>query len=300
MRSRYGIRGDLTFQSSRLRRTSRLLVSSADSFDSKYRSHSFAEQLSPTTTTRRSGRRPRPRLPFFSTTSTATRMLSWTASSDHRRLGISRAKWSSSRIHGIPIAPALSARLREWAPHILISFGADKMCRRPARTPERGGVDAPAYRPDSLVNSVANIDPDFHPGAFTYLANSLQLVGTSFSEICDANAEVGSPPTIPRPETDPHPPCLRLMPTPNDPMRVNCGKRSRSGSMMHPSYPTLRLSHLPRRKATTARRLPLARRSPHGSTNGSSHPLRHPLHPPTSRAAILPVDSPSQTPSPFA
>ncbi|ORY90154.1 hypothetical protein BCR35DRAFT_299710 [Leucosporidium creatinivorum] len=62
----------------------------------------------------------------------------------------------------------------------------------PARTPERGGIDSPAYRPDSLINSVANIDPDFHPGAFTYLANSLQLVGTSFSEICDANAEAYS------------------------------------------------------------------------------------------------------------
>lgn len=59
----------------------------------------------------------------------------------------------------------------------------------PARTPERGGVEA-LYRPESLVNSVANVDPDFSYGAFAYLANSLQLVGDSFEDICDANAEV--------------------------------------------------------------------------------------------------------------
>lgn len=83
-------------------------------------------------------------------------------------------------------------------------------------------------------------------------------------------------------------------------MRASCGKPSRSGSTMHPSCPTRLLPPLPRRNATIARRLPLALRCPHDSTNGSSRPSLHLYHHPPSRAAILPAGSPSPTPSPSA
>lgn len=51
-------------------------------------------------------------------------------------------------------------------------------------------MDAPFYRPEVLLNSVTDIDPDFHRGAFDYLANTLQVAGKSFADICQTNAEV--------------------------------------------------------------------------------------------------------------
>ncbi|GAA5925166.1 hypothetical protein JCM3775_006383 [Rhodotorula graminis] len=58
---------------------------------------------------------------------------------------------------------------------------------RPSR--DMPPVDAPAFRPDAFVNTVANLDPDFSPDAFAYLANNLKVTG-KIGDVCAHNAQV--------------------------------------------------------------------------------------------------------------
>lgn len=172
---------------------------------------------------------------------------------------------------------------------------------RPSRTPERGGVDAPFYRPESLLNSVGDIDPDFHRGAFDYLANSLQVAGASFAEICEKNAEVRKVSLDPRVESSltVSPDFHRLTLTPKGTMRASCGRRSRCGSMMSSlSCPSRRLPLLPP-SPSRQRRSPPPLSLP-DSTIGCTHlsPLPHPHR--RREAATPPVDSPSLTRWPSA
>ncbi|GAA5827248.1 hypothetical protein JCM11251_001188 [Rhodosporidiobolus azoricus] len=49
-------------------------------------------------------------------------------------------------------------------------------------------VDAPKFRPETFLNTVNGIDPDFSVDSFAYLANNLRLNG-EFSDVCEHNAQ---------------------------------------------------------------------------------------------------------------
>ncbi|GJN92156.1 hypothetical protein Rhopal_005186-T1 [Rhodotorula paludigena] len=49
-------------------------------------------------------------------------------------------------------------------------------------------VDSEKFRPDAFVHTISDIDPDFSPDSFAYLANNLEVEG-KFTNVCTQNAQ---------------------------------------------------------------------------------------------------------------